>query len=315
MKTQDLRIAVLCGGHGSEASVSRSSGAEVFAALRVSSSQVEMFDMAREDVLPAIRTWRPDVVFPVLHGGTGENGTLQGWLEIERIPYVGSGILSSAVCMNKQFAKYVLQAHNLSTPKGVVVEDYSPERASEIVRTLGESIVVKPTSEGSALGVHFCDGERSLDNVLRTELLEHPKSLLVEERVKGKEITVGLLESPDLIAFPIIEIVTPQGSWYDFEHRYTPGLSEHVIPAQLAPEVSSSVVQDCLKTFRVLGCRDLARVDLIVTDEGRAVILEVNTLPGMTPTSLYPDGARAYGIDFESLVYRLATHASTRSFQ
>jgi D-alanine-D-alanine ligase len=173
-------------------------------------------------------------------------------------------------------------------------------------------VAVKPASQGSAVGVAFAETDdelaRALDDAFRYDV-----RVLVEEYVTGSEITVGILESPEPFAFPVIDIRTPGDSWYDFEHRYTVGLSEHVIPAPLPEDVYAEVQDLAVRAHTTLGCRDLSRVDFVVEPEGRTVLLEVNTLPGMTPTSLYPDGAQAAGISFEQLVEQLVERALSRA--
>jgi D-alanine-D-alanine ligase len=170
---------------------------------------------------------------------------------------------------------------------------------------------VKPGSQGSAVGVAFAETDADLEAALASAF-EFDERVLVEEYVVGSEITVGILEQPDPQAFPVIDIRTPGDSWYDFEHRYGVGLSEHVIPAPLPPDVYAAVQEYAVRAHVTLGCRDLSRVDFIVQPDDRVVLLEVNTLPGMTPTSLYPDGARAAGVEFEQLVAGLVRRALAR---
>jgi D-alanine-D-alanine ligase len=171
---------------------------------------------------------------------------------------------------------------------------------------------VKPSSQGSALGVLFGDDLKDLKQALENAFA-YDERVLVEERIEGREITVAILERDGIEAFPVTEILTPPGSWYDYEHRYTPGLSEHIIPAPL-PEAQYRRTQEVAKLAHVsLCCRDFSRVDLVVPEGGEPIVLEVNTIPGMTPTSLYPDAARAAGLSFEVLVAHLVERALSRS--
>jgi D-alanine-D-alanine ligase len=180
------------------------------------------------------------------------------------------------------------------------------------MNTLGTDVVIKPVSQGSALGVHFATTPDGIEEAIRKAFL-YGERVLVEKRIKGKEITVAILEREEVEALPVIEVTTPQGSWYDFEHRYTPGLSQHIVPAPL-PKAQYARAQEIAKlAHQGLGCRDLSRVDFVVPNEGDPIVLEVNTMPGMTPTSLFPDAARAAGISFEALVAHLIDRAFKRA--
>jgi D-alanine-D-alanine ligase len=254
-----------------------------------------------------------DVVFPVLHGPPGEDGTFQGFLEICGMPYVGSGVHASACGMDKIVSKHLFRNAGLPVAKDATVhrsEDL--ERAMHRVsERLGSDVVVKPSRQGSALGVTFAGDSQQLEDALRTAL-SFDEWVICEERIAGKEITVGLLERDGLEALPTIEVRTPQGTWYDYEHRYTEGLSEHVIPPDISEVQDRATREIARQAHLALGCRDLSRVDFVVPKEGEPILLEVNTLPGMTPTSLYPDGAAAAGITFEDLVAHLVQRASKR---
>jgi D-alanine-D-alanine ligase len=249
-----------------------------------------------------------DVVFPALHGPLGEDGSIQGMLEVAGVPYVGSGVAASACAMDKVIAKRLFRDAGLPLAREVVVEraDVAAVRAE-----LPGRVAVKPPTQGSAVGVAFADSDEELEAALDAAFTFDEK-VLVEEFVVGAEITVGILESPEPQPFPVIDIRTPGDSWYDFEHRYGVGLSEHVIPAPLPPDVYARVQELAVEAHVTLGCRDLSRVDFLVEPGERIVLLEVNTLPGMTPTSLYPDGARAAGIGFAELVERLVRRALDR---
>lgn len=307
-------IAVVCGGSSAEAEVSRMSGREVAAALRRKYSQVVVFEL-EQGIGVALKAAGVDVVFPVLHGPTGEDGTFQGLLEIIGIPYVGSGIQASACAMDKIVAKQIFRAYGLPVARDVIVhrhEEISAAAQRVFLENLGTEVVVKPSRQGSALGVSFARDINTLEIAL-AQAFDYDKRVLVEECIKGKEITVALLERDGIEALPVIEVRTPVDSWYDYEHRYTLGLSEHVIPASLPPDLYLRTQDLAKSAHQVLGCRDLSRVDFIVPVQGNPVILEVNTLPGMTPTSLYPDAAQAAGISFEALVKYLVERAWSRA--
>ena len=260
----------------------------------------------------------PDVVFPALHGPPGEDGTIQGLLTMLGLPYVGSDVHASAFAMDKARAKDVFRAIGLPVADDASVgRDWDETTIATLVERLGERVVVKPCRQGSALGVGFADDAQSLAGALEAALALDTQ-VLVEARIDGREITVGVLEERDeqgsirRIAHPVIEIVTPRGDWYDYEHRYTAGASEHRVPASLPDACAQTLQQIAVDAHVALGCRDLSRADFIVTGDDDIVLLEVNTLPGMTPTSLYPDGAAALGIAFPELLARLVRNARRR---
>lgn len=310
---RDIRIAVVCGGPSAEAEVSRVSGQGVADALRACYKNVALLEMDR-DITTALQRARPDVVFPVLHGPPGEDGTFQGFLEILGFPYVGSGVHASSCAMNKIVAKQLFRVRGLPVARDMVVRRDEPcvRTAERVARRLGFDVVVKPSGQGSALGVRFASDTAQLESALE-RAFSYNDQVLVEERIVGREITVGILERDGIEPLPVTEITTPEGSWYDYEHRYTPGLSEHVIPAPLPEDQYSRTQQIACQAHEALGCRDLSRVDFVVPERGEPVVLEVNTIPGMTPTSLYPDAARAVGLSFPALVRHLVERAFSRA--
>jgi D-alanine-D-alanine ligase len=305
-------IAVVCGGPSAEAEVSRSSGRCVADALRETYSNVVLVELD-PSIGERLRAVRAQLVFPVLHGPPGEDGTFQGFLEILGLPYVGCGVRASALAIDKVIARQVFHEHGLRVAAGVVADrsDGARGAAQRVQETLGCDVVVKPSSQGSAVGTFLVDEPEALEGAL-TQAFEYDEQVLVEERIEGKEITAAVLERDGVEVLPVIEVRTPPGSWYDYEHRYTEGLSEHIIPAPL-PEAQYRRVEAMAESaHRALGCRDLSRADFVVPEEGEPVILEVNTMPGMTPTSLYPDAARAAGLSFPALVAHFAERARSR---
>jgi D-alanine-D-alanine ligase len=216
--------------------------------------------------------------------------------------------------MDKTVAKQLFRTRGVPVAGDVVVyrSEGVDQGVEKIHAQLGEDVVVKPTNQGSALGVRFGDDLTDLADAIE-EAFHFDDRVLVEERIYGREITVAVLERDGFEALPVVEIVCPPGSWYDFEHRYTPGLSEHVMPAPLSEGQYRRTQEVSVMAFESLGCRDLSRVDLVVPEAGEPIVLEVNTMPGMTPTSLYPDAAREAGIAFEQLVAHFITQAYSRS--
>jgi D-alanine-D-alanine ligase len=298
---RDVRVLVVYGGTSSEAEVSRSSGRAVVDALSATYPNVEVAEPT-VDIATTLADGRVDVVFPVLHGPLGEDGAFQGLLEVAGVPYVGCDVLASACTLDKVVTKRIFRDLGLPTPRDVVVNrSDDPAQAARAVRDeLGERVVVKPAAEGSAVGVEFASTEAELADALATAFRYGPRAL-VEERIDGAEISVGILETDRTRAGAVIEVRTPEGSWYDYEHRYTEGLSEHVIPAPMAEDTYRTVQDLAVRAHDGLGCRDMSRIDFVVTAAGDAYLLEVNALPGMTPTSLYPDSLKGAGISFEDL--------------
>lgn len=313
----EARVAVLMGGPSAEAEVSRVSAAGVATALAGRCAEVRTFELDRH-CPAALQAWEPDVVFPALHGPPGEDGTVQGLLTLLGLPYVGSDVHASAVAMDKALAKQVFRAAELPLAEEALVHRGADRGAAieRILGTLGARVVVKPTRQGSALGVTLVDDATGLEAALDAALALDA-TVLVEERIAGREITVGVLDEIDPRgrvahrAHPVIEIATPEGTWYDYAHRYTAGESDHIIPARLPAPVLEDLQRIAVTAHTRLGCRDLSRADFVVAED-RIVLLEVNTLPGMTPTSLYPDGAAALGLDFPALIAHLVTNALTR---
>jgi D-alanine-D-alanine ligase len=313
--TASPRIAVLCGGSSAEAAVSRSSAGEVARALAERYGSVELVELDRH-LAPRLLDLAPDVVFPVLHGPPGEDGTVQGLLEIMGLPYVGSGVRASAAAMDKGIAKCLFRRIGLPVCDELVFSrPVSIDAAcDQTLSRFGDRVVVKPTSQGSGIGTTpVMNGGDLREPFARAFARDH--SVLVEPFILGREVTVGVLDlhGEEPRALPPIEVTTPEGTWYDYEHRYTPGASEHIIPARLGADVLQRLESIAVAAHAVLECRDLSRADFIVTDTDDIRLLEVNTIPGMTPTSLYPDGARAIGIQFGELVDRLVRSALARA--
>jgi D-alanine-D-alanine ligase len=312
--TDSLNVAVLMGGPSAEAEVSRMSAREVAAALEAAGHRARRIELDG-NCARSLLALAPDVVFPALHGPPGEDGTVQGFLELLGLPCVGSGVHGSAVAMDKSLAKAMFRRVGLPVAEELVVGPHADleEAAARIVDTMGDRVVIKPLRQGSALGTtRMPNGGDVLDGL--AEALRYGHGVLVEPFVLGREITVGVLDLHDAlpVATPVIEIRTAVDEWYDYENRYTPGKSEHVIPAPLPRAVLEELQRIALEAHRVLGLRDLSRADFLVTDSDGIVLLEVNTLPGMTPTSLFPDGAAALGLDFPALTDALVRSALAR---
>jgi D-alanine-D-alanine ligase len=312
--TQSLNVAVLMGGPSAEAEVSRMSAGEVATALETAGHRVTLVELDRQ-CAAVLLALAPDVVFPALHGPPGEDGTVQGFLELLGLPCVGSGVHGSAVGMDKSLAKAAFRRVGLPVAEEIIVRPDADleDAAANVVNVMGDRVVIKPLRQGSALGTtRMPNGGDVVDGL--AEALRYGHGALVEPFVLGREITVGVLDlhGEQPVATPVIEIRTALDEWYDYDNRYTPGKSEHVIPAPLPQAVLEELQHITLEAHRVLGLRDLSRADFLVTDCDGIVLLEVNTLPGMTPTSLFPDGAAALGLDFPTLTDKLVRSALAR---
>lgn len=310
-----LSVAVICGGPSAEANVSRSSAKAVAAALEQAGHRPTVVEL-EAPLARALSEGRFDVAFPVTHGPLGEDGCLQGLLEVFDLPYVGSGVLASALAASKPHAKALFRAAGLPLANEVVVRAGEPTLAA--VAALGGAVVVKPASGGSAIGTTRLRADSSPEAVQAAfdAAFAVDGVALVERFVTGHEVTCGVLESDaGPSALPPTLITSHAADWYDFTSRYAAGGSSHQCPAPLPPRVTARIQAVAVAAFRALGCRDLGRVDFVVgegDDPSGVVLLEINTLPGMTRTSLYPEAAAATGVDFPSLCSRLAQRAHAR---
>jgi D-alanine-D-alanine ligase len=260
------------------------------------------------DVDMVLRQSRVDVAFLALHGRYGEDGCVQGLLELLGIPYTGSGVLASALAMNKAKTKEVLRLHNLPTAPGYVVSADSGEDLIENHGSFGFPVVVKPAGEGSSLGVQIARDEMELESAVE-QALRYDDDVLVERYVDGKEVSIAVLDGKALGAVE----VAPRRGFFDFHNKYTPGRTDFHFPARLSTERYRSALRLATLAHEALGCDGATRVDLIVSGRGNEVLLEVNTLPGMTPGSLLPKIAHGAGLEFEDLVEEILKGARLRA--
>jgi D-alanine-D-alanine ligase len=314
-----LSVAVLQGGPSTEAEVSRASAKGVAAALQEAGHRVVRLEVDAF-LSESLRTGGYDVVFPVVHGAVGEDGALQGLLEVMDLPYVGSDVLASALAMHKRIARVLFERANLPVARGLALPRGDSRAAAARARAeVGPRLVVKPSAHGSAIGVTRLEESATLDEVARA--LETTWALdafaIVEHFARGSEVTCGVLDLGKPEALPPTEILSPNDPFYTYEARYAPGRSVHVCPAKLPPAVLARVQEVAVAAHVALGCRDLCRVDFIVGDESTGApdavtLLEVNTLPGMTATSLYPEAAGVKGLSMPALCGALVTVAHKR---
>lgn len=301
------RIAVVMGGASAEREISIRSGSEVARALSSLGYDVQSLDYD-ERFLDAIRQLKPDLVFIALHGPGGEDGHVQALLEYLSIPYTGSGLEAAALSMDKHLTKKLLAAEGLPTPVWDLF-DLSGGTLPLLPGSLDLPLVVKPRFEGSSAGVAIVHTHEEWT----TAMLDASKSysqILAEEYLEGREFTCAVLGEE---ALPIIEVVANRDGFYSYGAKYEPGGSTHVVPAPIDEDLAARLQMLALSAHRLLGLRDYSRSDFIVTADQRPYLLEINSLPGLTPMSLVPDACAAVGISFESLIDRLVGYARARA--
>jgi len=291
------KVAVLLGGKSAERAVSLKSGGMVLNALRSRGVDALAFDPA-ERGLDALIGERFERAFIALHGRFGEDGTVQGVLEWLGIPYTGSGVLASALAMDKLRTKLLWHAEGLPTPPYAVLTKDSDLRT--VARELGVPLMVKPASEGSSIGMSKVRSAARLDEAYALAV-NYDRVVIAEKFIDGTELTAGILGDQVL---PLIKIETPR-DFYDYEAKYIADDTRYIVPCGLSAARERDMQALCLKAFRALGCRGWGRVDLMLNRQGRAFVLEVNTVPGMTDHSLVPKAARAVGMSYEDLCLRI----------
>ncbi len=294
------RVALLCGGDSPEREVSLKGGAAVEQALLSLGYEVVVFDPPRDLPRLAERVAEFDVAFLVLHGPGGEDGTIQGFLDSLRLPYQGAGVLGSALAIHKGLSRLLYQRAGLPVPPG---ETFSKEKRAQIpffCQKLGYPVVVKPATQGSSLGLSVVKTPEELPAALERAFALDAE-VVIEKFVKGREITVGVLGEE---ALPVVEIIPEGREYFDYETKYTPGAAREVCPAEIPESLARKAQAYALAAHRALRLRHYSRTDMIVQGE-KIYLLETNTIPGMTETSLLPLAARAVGLTFEKLVERL----------
>jgi len=303
------RVAVVMGGPSSERAVSIASGQGVAGALERLGYRAQPLDFDGRFV-EALAEFAPDVVFNALHGPGGEDGTIQGVLEWLHLPYTGSDLRSCALAMDKHLTKKLLSAEGLPTPAWDTF-DFEGGTLPLLPGSLNLPLVVKPRNEGSSAGVSLV---RTHEDWSRTMIAisERRSTILAEEFIEGREFSCGVFFET---ALPVVEIVPQDRPFYDYEAKYAPGGSRHEVPAKIDHDLAHRLQMLAHSTHRMLGLRDYSRTDFIVTDAGRPYILEINALPGLTPTSLFPEECAAIGISYEALIDRLVQAALDRGRQ
>jgi len=298
------RIAVLMGGQSAEREISLRSGQAVWTALGRKGYDAAPLDVDGS-VGARLRDVQARIAFIALHGPGGEDGTMQGMLEVLRIPYTGSGVQACAVAIDKALTKVLLQYYGIPVPRGVVRTQ--PDRTTSLPRGFRLPVVIKPVSEGSTLGITIVRRSRDLPAGFEAAFKYGP-AVLIEEYIEGRELTVGILNNQ---ALPVVEII-PKDGFYDFAAKYTPGASVYTVPAPLSSRQTTLIQRLALEVHRHLGCRGATRVDFRLDRKGRPFVLEINTVPGMTETSLLPMAARAARLSYEDLVEAMLVSAVER---
>lgn len=304
-----MKIAVLYGGVSKERDVSISTSRGIMDALRKHGHDVIGIDFHPERLQEIIEL-DVDLVFIGLHGKFGEDGSVQGLLDMLEIPYVGSGVLASSLAMDKHMAKQLFNQENIPVAKDVRYRITDQKQIAEIVdeinATFTPPFVIKPNREGSTLGLTIVNNIHQIEQAIN-DAIQSDSYILVEQFIKGKELTVPIMgKMGNETALPIIEIIS-KNELYDYEAKYETGGSEHIIPARINKEQTEQIKKYAIKAHQALGCETYSRADFLLTDDGTAYILEVNTLPGMTPTSLFPDSAAQVGITYEEMIEKFVT--------
>lgn len=297
-------IALIAGGISSEREVSLNSGRQVYEALDKQKYEVIRYDPKYDLERLVTDASIIDAAMVILHGPHGEDGTVQGLLELLNIPYQGSGVLGSALAMNKLASKQMYSLHGIPVPEYIVLKSGVPVEPEQIIARVGLPLVVKPVLAGSSIGMSLVGEPDTLQAAL-DKAFNHDTNVLVEAYIEGTEITCGVLGNDELESLPPIEIIPDKThAFFDYEAKYTAGITEEICPARIDPDLTAEAQDLAGKAHRALFCKGYSRTDMILS-QGKFFVLETNTIPGMTPTSLFPQAAQTAGISFSRLLDRL----------
>jgi D-alanine-D-alanine ligase len=296
-----MRLALIAGGKSSEREVSLKSGAQVFQALDKSKYDIRRYDPLTDLERLVHEAPGLDAALIIMHGRGGEDGTVQGLLDLLGVPYQGSGVLGSALAMNKELSKTLYRQAGLQVPRAVIFNRWEAPTAQTIADEIGLPGVIKPVTEGSSIGVSIARTVQELESGLAAAY-EYDHRVLVEEFIEGVEVTGGVLGNSRLQALPLVEIIpSDKYVFFDYEAKYQPGASTEICPARIDPELTQRAQETALKAHAALSCRGYSRTDMRI--RGRDIyVLETNTIPGMTATSLFPQAAKAAGLEFPDLL-------------
>ena len=306
-------VAVVMGGPSAEREVSLNTGAAIANALReYGYTNVVEIDLDPRNFGKQLAESKAEVVFNAVHGLYGEDGRLQTLLEIREMPYTGSGMIASVSCMDKVITKRMLRDAGISTPACLIVNKKESGIKEKIMQRFSLPVVIKPASQGSSIGVEIVKEENQLDEAL-ANAFKYSRDILVEEFIGGKELTVSMMQKDgEVVALPVIHIA-PHSGMYDYHSKYTKGATEYICPADLDEETTKKVQEISKQAYEVLGCSGVARADVMLDETGNGYLLEINTVPGMTATSLVPKAAAAAGISFPELCNIILQSASVNN--
>ena len=300
------RVAVVMGGPSKEREVSLNTGNAILNALKEKGYDAVAIDLDPEHIVDQLKASGARVVFNAVHGLYGEDGRLQGILEMLGIPYTGSGVLASALAMDKVYTKHLFQNNHVPTARCIFLDkkrDQDPK--ARILEEIGIPCVVKPATQGSSIGVVIVKDEKQLDDALQ-EAFQYGDHVLCEAFFTGKEVAAGVMMGEDGRAVPMpLVLIEPHVNFYDFHNKYTKGATTYTCPAPFDAETTRRLQKIAVAAYEALGCSGVARTDLMLADNGDCIALEVNTIPGMTATSLIPKAAAAMGISFPDLCEKI----------
>ncbi len=304
MQKDRLHIALLAGGKSAEREVSLNGAATVAEALDKEKFQITRYDPLTDLEKLAIDAPKIDFAIIIMHGVGGEDGSIQGFLELLGIPYQGSGVAGSAFAMDKHVAKVLYESVGLPVAPWEKIEKNTRYNLDNLVRNLGLPVVVKPVAEGSSLGLSIVRDKDELAHVLGR--MSASTDLIVEKYIEGREVTASVLGNDDPHPLPVVEIIPGEEfAFFDYEAKYKPGASREICPAEIGESLTEKVQQYGLAAHKVLQLRGYSRTDMIVDEHDTIYLLETNTIPGMTPTSLFPQAAEAVGLSFSKLLEKL----------
>jgi D-alanine-D-alanine ligase len=309
VKNRKIRVALLAGGRSGEREVSLAGAAGFEGAIDRDKYDLTRYDPKTDLVRIAEDADSIDVAFILLHGTYGEDGTMQGYLDLLDIPYQGAGVLGSSLAMDKNMAKILYRQQGLPVANWRMAVPGDMEEPAHLLEVLSLPLVVKPIREGSSLGMSVVKTVEELRDGIRLAY-EHDSKVMVEEFVQGREVTVGVLGNDELLALPLIEIIPgDEFAFFDYKAKYEEGATQEICPADVSAEVAETAQQYALEAHRVLQLRGYSRTDMMLTGDGKLYVLETNTIPGMTLTSLLPQAAEVAGLNFSELIDKLLTLA------
>ena len=305
MDAPKIRIALIAGGTSGEREVSLKGAAAVEQNLDPAKFQVERFDPATDLAQLVAKAKEIDFAFILLHGPKGEDGTVQGLLDLLDVPYQGSGVVGSAIAMDKHLSKELYRMNGLPVAEWEVILPKQKYESKEIIQKLGLPVVVKPCRDGSSLGLTIAHSEEELKAGIALAM-GSGREVMVEQYIPGRELTAGILGNDTLEALPLVEIIPgKEYQFFDYTAKYKPGASEEICPAQVSDEIKIQAQEYAKKAHQALRLRGYSRTDLRLDPQNRLFLLETNTIPGMTSTSLLPQAAAAYGLKFPQFLERL----------